>query len=148
MTDARGPVDARAVLGGAIAGLLLIVPVTIVRAALDRSLDDFDDSPWKGILFVALLLAFLAAGAYAGRLTPRAPLSNGALAALGAVVLWLPVRFVIWLVRDDSRGLFRGGEAAFSPGQLLAAGVFAVAMGMVGALVGGRGRRPRGREPA
>jgi hypothetical protein len=136
-----GPViDVRAIGTAAVVGLVLIVPVTIVRAALDRNLSDFDDSAWKGVLFTALLLSFLVAGTAGGRLAPRAPLSNGALGALGAVVLWLPIRLVIWLLRDDSQGLVRGDDAAFGPGQLLVAAVLAVALGMVGGILGARGR--------
>jgi hypothetical protein len=131
-------IDRRAVLRGAVFGLAVIVPITILRAGLDRSIDDFDDTAWPGILFVALLVAFAAAGVVGGRLVPQAPLSNGALAAFGAVVLWLPIRFVIWVVRDDSRGLVSGDEAALAPGQLLVAAVLAVALGMISGWLGAR----------
>ena len=131
-------IDRRAVLRGAVLGLVVIVPITILRAGLDRSIDDFDDTAWPGILFVALLVAFAAAGVVGGRAAPRAPLSNGALAAFGAVVLWLPIRLVIWVVRDDSRGLVSGDEAALAPGQLLVAAVLAVALGMISGWLGAR----------
>ena len=130
-------VDRRAVIRGALVGLALIVPVTAVGAILDRAVDDFDDTAGVGVLFVALLGCFAGAGWVASRRAGAAPLTNGALAALGALVLWLPIRVVIWLVRDDSRGLVRGDDAAL-PGQLLGIAVFATLLGMAGAVVAAR----------
>jgi hypothetical protein len=140
-------IDPRALARGALVGLAIIVPVTVLRAALDRALDDFDDSAWKGVLFVVILAAFLVAGWSTGRLAPSAPLSNGALAALGAIVLWLPIRLLIWFVRDDSRGLVSGEDAALSPGQLLGTAAFAAALGMLGGMLGAR-RAQAGRTEA
>ena len=50
---------------------------------------------------------------------PTACLTNGALAGVGAFVLWIPVRIVIWVVRDENRGLFSGHSPALRPGQIV-----------------------------
>jgi hypothetical protein len=134
-----GPgVDWRAVARGALVGLAIIVPVTILRAVLDREVRDFDDSGWIYPLFVLVLVAYFAAGWVAGRARPDLPFTHGALAGLGALVLWIPIRIVIWALREDGRGLFSGDDAALAPGQLFGAFVLAAAFGMIGALVAAR----------
>ena len=138
-STARAPVvDRIAVLTGALVGLAILVPVSVVRVILDREISDLDHSAWIVVLSIALLIGYVAAGAVGGRRAPNAPLSNGALAALGAVVLWLPIRVVIWLIREDKRGLFNGSKPALSPGQLFGAAVFAVALGALGGFLGTR----------
>ena len=77
-------------------------------------------------------------GWVAGRLVPDAFLTNGALAGVGAFVLWIPVRIVIWLVRDEHRGLFSGHSPALRPGQLFGHLVIAAALGMLGGFLGSR----------
>ena len=69
---------------------------------------------------------------------PDAPLTNGTLAGLGALVIWLPIRVVIWAAREDGRGLFSGHNAALPPGQLFGALVIAAGLGMVGGFVSER----------
>jgi hypothetical protein len=53
-------------------------------------------------------------------------------------VLWIPIRIVIWAVREDGRGLVSGNRAALGPGQLFGAFVIAAALAMLGALIGAR----------
>lgn len=128
-------VDPVAVLTGAFVGLAVLVPVSVLRVILDREISDLDHSAWIVVLSIALLVGYVAAGAVGGRRAPNAPLSNGALAALGAVVLWVPIRVVIWLIREDKRGLFNGSKPALSPGQLFGAAVLAVVLGAFGGFV-------------
>jgi hypothetical protein len=133
---ARAPVvDPVAVLTGALVGLAILVPVSVLRVILDREINDINHSAWIVVLSIALLVGYVAAGAVGGLRAPNAPLSNGALAALGAVVLWLPIRVVIWLIRDEHRGLFNGSKPALSPGQLFGAAVLAVVLGAFGGFV-------------
>lgn len=132
------PIDWRVVLRGALIGLAIIVPVTVLRVILDREIHDFDDSGWIYPLFVLILVAYGVAGGIAGRARPDAPLSHGALAGLGAFVLWIPIRVVIWAVREDGRGLFRGEDAALSPGQVFGQLVIGAAIGMLGAWIATR----------
>ncbi len=131
-------VDPVAVLTGALVGLAILVPVSVLRVILDREISDLDHSVWIVVLSIALLVGYVAAGAVGGRRAPNAPLSNGALAALGAVVLWVPIRVVIWLIREDKRGLFNGSKPALSPGQLFGAAVVAVALGAFGGFLSTR----------
>jgi hypothetical protein len=127
-------------------GLAVIVPVTVLRVVLDREVADFDDSGWIYPLFVLILVGYLVAGWVAGRTRPGAPLTHGILAGIGVIVLWIPIRVVIWLVREDGRGLFRGKEAALAPGALFTAFVLAAGLGAAGAALGAytANRRDRG----
>ena len=89
-------VESRAIVGwpaiarGALVGLGLIIPITILDAILDRRIDDFEDSGWRVLIALLIMAAFIPAGTYAARFTPNAPLTNGALAGLGAFALWIP----------------------------------------------------------
>jgi hypothetical protein len=138
----------QAVLWGAGCGLVVLVAVATLRAVLDREFEDFDDSGWVLVLFVLLLAGYVLAGGVAQRLAaPRghgaSPLTHGALAGLGAFVGWIPVRAVLWLARDEDRGLVSGSDAALRPGQILGAVVIAAAFGMIGAKVTARRSRER-----
>lgn len=137
-------VDRRAVAGGALLGAAVILPITVAGALIDRAMDDFEGSAWPVTIFLAILVTYALAGWWAGRLATGMPLTNGALAGLGAFVAWVPLRLLIWLVRDDSKGLVGGDEPLFTVGGLLVNLVFAAALGMVGALVAARGSRRGG----
>jgi hypothetical protein len=143
-------IDGRAVLRGALLGLVVIVPIAVLYALLDRTIDDFDDSGWAPLFVVAIVLAYLVAGIGAGRIAFDAPLSNGALAGLGALALWLPLRVLIWAVRDASNGLLTGDDPVFGPSRILGQAVLAAAFGLLGALLAARrARRTRaGTDPA
>lgn len=130
--------DSRATMRGAVAGLLVIAPLSAVRVVLDRNVTNFDESAWVPLFAVGLLAAYVVAGAGAGRRGADAPMSNGMVAALGALILWLPIRALIWLARETSRGLFTGHRPVFAPGQLLAQMVLAALFGLVGGLIGAR----------
>jgi hypothetical protein len=140
-------VDLRAVARGALGGLLLIVPLTALRAVVDREVRDFDSSGWVPLFAIALFGAYVVAGVLAGRRTPDAPLSNGLLAGVGALLLWLPLRVLIWLVRSESQGLFTGSDPVFTAGQLLGQLVFASLFGLIGGVIGARSVRTRRVSP-
>lgn len=129
-----------AVARGALLGLALIIPTTIVGAVLDRSLDNFEDSGWRYLLALLVLAAFVPAGAYAARLVRNAPLTNGALAGLGAFLAWVPVRVLIWLARDDPQGLVSGRDPVFRLGQVFGFVVLSTALGMLGGYLASRRR--------
>jgi hypothetical protein len=131
-------IDWRVVVRGALFGLAVIVPVTVLRVILDREVHEFDDSGWIYPLFILILIAYGLAGWVAGRARPDAPLTHGALAGLGAFVLWIPIRVIIWAVREDGRALFSGNDAALSPGQVFGQLVIAAAIGMLGAVIAAR----------
>jgi hypothetical protein len=126
-------IDWGAVSRGVSVGLAVIVPVTVVRAVLDRDLTDLSHSGWIYPLSALILVAYGLAGWVAARAAPGGALRHGALAGLGAVVVWIPVRVVIWAVRESGRGLVSGDRAALPPGQVLGALVLGVLVGMVGA---------------
>jgi len=137
-TDDSALIDWRAVGRGALAGLFFLVLASIAEAILDRNLDSFNDSGWIYPLFVVILFGYTLAGFGAGRLVPQAALTNGILAGIGAFALWIPVRIVIYLVRDEHRGLFTGHSPALRPGQILGHLVIAAALGMLGGWLGSR----------
>jgi hypothetical protein len=137
-TEPRALVDGRTVLRGALVGLAVLVAASVVEAILDRNIDNFDDTGWIYPLFVVVLCGYGLGGWQAGRLVPDAALTNGSLAGLGAFVLWVPVRIVIWLVRDENRGLFTGHSPALRPGQLVGHLLIAASLGMLGGYLGAR----------
>jgi hypothetical protein len=138
--ETRAVVDWPAVVRGAFVGLALIVPVTILGAVLDRAIDDFENSGWRVFLALLIALVFVPAGAYAARLARGGALTNGALAGLGAFVLWLPVRVLIWLTRDDDQGLVSGRNPVFRLGQVFGFLVISTALGMLGGYLVARRR--------
>jgi hypothetical protein len=127
-----------AVFRGATAGLFFLVVASIIEAILDRNMDSFNDSGWIYPLFVLVLFGYMLAGFGAGRLVPDAPLSNGVLAGIGAFVLWIPIRLVIWVLRDENRALFSGHSPVLPPGQIFGHLVIAAALGMFGGFLGAR----------
>lgn len=139
--DARATVRWPAVIRGALLGLALVIPITIVGAVLDRAMDDFEDSGWRVLLALLIALVFVPAGAYAARLARTAPLTNGALAGLGAFVVWLPLRLLIWVTRSGDQGLVSGHDPVFRPGQLFGFLVISTALGMLGGFLASRRRR-------
>jgi len=138
--ETRATVRWPAVIRGALLGLALIIPVTIVGAVLDRAMDDFEDSGWRVLLALLIALAFVPAGAYAARLARAAPLTNGALAGLGAFLVWLPLRLLIWVTRSGDQGLVSGHDPVFRPGQLFGFLVISTALGMLGGFLAFRRR--------
>ena len=52
--------------------------------------------------------------------------------------LRVPVRIVIWLLRDEDRGLVRGTDAALRPGQVFGALVVAAGIGLLGGYLASR----------
>ena len=138
--DARAAVRWPAVIRGALLGIALIIPVTIVGAVLDRAMDDFEDSGWRVLLALVIALAFVPAGAYAARLARAAPLTNGALAGLGAFLVWLPLRVLIWVTRNGDQGLVSGRDPVFRTGQVFGFLVISSALGMLGGFLTSRRR--------
>jgi hypothetical protein len=133
--------DARAVARGAVAGLLVIVPLTALRALVDHEVEHFDSSGWVPLFAIALFAAYVIAGLVAGRRAPDSPLSNGLLAGVGALVLWIPLRVIIWAARGEAQGLFTGPDPVFTAGQLFGSVLFAAVFGLVGGLIGARQAR-------
>ena len=134
----RSLVDWRGVAVGALVGLALLVAVSVIDAILDNNIDNFGDTGWIYPLFVAVLVSYAAGGYVAGRAAPDGALTNGALAGVGAFVLWIPVRILIWVVRDEDKGLFTGHSPVLRPGQIFGHLVIAAALGMVGGWLGAR----------
>ena len=136
--DDAAVIDWHAVFRGATAGLFFLVLASVAEAILDRNIDSFRDSGWIYPLFILILFGYTLGGFGAGRLAPQAALSNGLLAGVGAFVLWIPVRIVIWLLRDEHRGLVSGHSPALPPGQIVGHLVIAAALGMFGGYLGAR----------
>lgn len=131
-------IDRHAVVRGAAVGLLVIVPLSIAIAVVERNVVDFDHSGWAPLFAVALLVAYPTAGYVAGRAAPDAPYSNGMVAGMGAFALWIPLRILIWLVRSDHHGLVTGTRPAISAGGIFTQLVLAAALGAFGGWIAGR----------
>ncbi|HXY90878.1 MAG TPA: YrzE family protein [Acidimicrobiia bacterium] len=139
----------RAVWIGALVGLGVLVVVSVIEAILDNNIANFADTGWIYPLFVGVLVGYALGGYVAGRAAPDGALTNGALAGLGSFVLWIPVRIVIWLVRDEDKGLFTGHSPILRPGQVFGHLVIAAALGMLGGWLGARSlARERARTSA
>jgi hypothetical protein len=128
----------RSVVIGALTGLALLVLVSVVEAILDNNMNNFDDSGWIYPLFVGVLVSYAIGGFLAGRAAPAGALTNGTLAGIGAFVLWVPVRILIWLARDEDKGLFTGHSPVLRPGQIFGHVLIAAALGMLGGWLGAR----------
>jgi Protein of unknown function (DUF3792) len=137
-TTRHSLVDGRAVVVGALVGLALLVVVSVVQAVLDNNIDNFDDTGWIYPLFVGVLVSYAVGGFVAGRSVPDGSLTNGTLAGVGAFVLWIPVRILIWVARDEDKGLFTGHSPILRPGQVFGHLVIAAALGMLGGWLGAR----------
>jgi hypothetical protein len=124
--------DGHAIARGAAFGLLLFVPLSAIRVAIDQNVADFDHSGWAPVFAIALFVVYVVAGAVAARAAVDAPLSNGIVAAVGAFLLWIPIRILIWAIRDASQGLFSGTDPVFTPARILGQVVFAAAFGAFG----------------
>ena len=131
-------IDRHAITRGAAIGLLLFVPISALRVLVDRNVNDFDHSSWAPLFAVAIFAVYAAAGFVAGRIAVDAPYSNGIVAAIGALLLWLPIRALIWTVRDSNQHLFGGHDPVFTPARILGQVVFAAALGAIGGVVASR----------
>jgi hypothetical protein len=128
----------RAVARGAAVTLILLVALSVAQAVVDHNVDNFDDTGWIYPFFVGILVAYAVGGWVAGRWAPDGALTNGALAALGGFVAWIPIRILIWAVRDEHKGLFSGHSPVLRPGQIFGHLVIASALGMFGGWLAGR----------
>jgi hypothetical protein len=131
-------VDFHAVARGAAFGLLLFVPLSAIRVVVDQDVADFDHSGWAPVFAIALFVVYVLAGLVAARAAPDAPLSNGIVAAVGAFLLWIPIRILIWAIRDNAQGLFSGPGPVFTPARILGQIVFAAAFGAFGGWIASR----------
>ncbi len=95
-----------------------------------------------------MLASYGIGGWVAGRSAPDSALTNGTLAGLLGFVLWIPVRIVIWVVRDEHKGLFSGHAPVLRPGQMFGHLVIAAALGMLGGWLGSRVAAASTRHPA
>ena len=136
--EADGVIDRHAVLTSAVVGLAILIAASVIDAVLDRNVDNYKDSGWRYVLFVMVLVGYFVAGVLAGRRAPGGALTNGALAGTLTFVLWVPVRMIIWAVRDEHEQLFTGVDPVFKPGQIFGHLVIASALGMLGGIIGAR----------
>jgi len=123
-------VNRPAVLIGGMSGLALIVPLVAIQLVVGAVADDVPDA-LVAVLFVGIVGAFALAGSLAGRRAPDSPAKHGALAALLALVAWIPLRLLIAAVGDGDRALEGIGGAAG----------FALVMGTLGGLWSARRTR-------
>ena len=135
-------IDKSSVARAAAIGLLLFVPLWAIPAAVVKEEHKFETSAWGVVLTLAVFAIYAVVGYLAARMTPSAPISNGMVAAITAFVLWIPVRIVIWAVRDSGKGLFGGVDPVFTPARILGQIVFAMAFGAIGGWLASRRSTP------
>ena len=127
--NARLVIDLTALRRGVTAGLVLIVPVSLVVALVSHHRRT-GYGGWLFVAFVAILFAYATAGYGAARTRPDAPLAHGMLAGLGAFLVWLLVRLAVPLARGDRLG--------FGIVAVVTNALFAVALGALGGLFAAR----------
>lgn len=132
--------DRRAIGRGAVVGLCVIAPASVVDLMLS-AVDGLDEGVWVLALFGVILFAFTAAGYRGAKAAPRFPYSHGALSGLAAFGLWLPLRIVTRaLVGEQLIG--RAGDNAIEVFEAVAAaGLFAMSFGILGGLIASRRHR-------
>jgi hypothetical protein len=147
-TPAGAPADSegrvvvwRAVGRGAVVAFALLVALSVAEAVVDHNVTDFNDSGWIYPFFVGVLASYAVGGWVAGRTAPDGALTNGALAGVFGFVMWIPVRIVIWAVRDEHKGLFTGHAPVLRLGQIFGHVVIAAGLGMLGGWIGSRVQR-------
>ncbi len=134
-------IDRHAVARGAAIGLLLFVPISAVRVMIDRGVDDFEHTGWAPVFGLAIFAVYVIAGFVAAKIAIDAPYSNGIVAAVGALVLWVPIRTLIWALRDSGQQLVGGSSPVFTPAGLLGQVVFAAGLGAIGGVIATRRAR-------
>ena len=131
-----GSIHARSVVVGALVALAIAVPAAILAQVLDEAGTVDDDSSWLMVLFVVILGGLAAGGYVAAANRPDAPLTNSALAALGAYGLVQVIGAV--------RLLASGDDVTWVAIPFFA--LLSAAAGMTGGLLADRrARRPRSR---
>ena len=83
-------------------------------------------------------MVYVLAGLAAAKAATDAPLSNGIVAAIGAFALWIPIRILIWAIRDNGQGLLSGSTPVLTPAGILGQIVFAAAFGAFGGWLASR----------
>lgn len=92
--------DWRAIGQGALVGLLVVVPVSILQEIV--LVDDCGGGGKLFAFFVAILAGFFLAGRRAAQLAGSTPYTHGALGGLATLVLWLPLRLAKNLLMGGS----------------------------------------------
>ena len=136
-------VDRSAAARGAAIGVLLFVPLSAARVVIDRHVKDFDHSGWAPAFALALFAVYVVSGFVAARMASDAPYSNGMAGAIGAFMAWIPIRILIWAVRDSAQPLFSGPSPALTVGGIFGQLTFAAFFGVIGGYVASR-RSARG----
>jgi hypothetical protein len=151
VTEAHDGINWSAVARGAAIGAGVVIVAAALHAVFDHNIDDFDETGWVLPLFVLVLVGYGLAGWTAQRLAAQhaaagSPLTHGALAGIGVLVIWFPIRVLIWVARDEDRALFSGNDPALRPGQIFGHLVIATALGMLGAFFAARLARRAGKQ--
>ena len=87
-------------------------------------------------VFLLQIAAFATAGCIAGYAVNDAPASNGLVAALGTILMWVPVRAAIWYASQREAGVQLFSEQGISVPLLAAACGLAVVVGIASAYIG------------
>jgi hypothetical protein len=135
--------DWRAIGQGALAGLLVIVPVSILQELV--LVDDCGGGAELFAFFVAILAGFFLAGWRAAQLSGSSPQTHGALGGLGTLALWIPIRFARNLLMGGSLVTGECGERTVVGVlvSIVTVALLAMSFGILGGLVGTRRRAGR-----
>jgi drug/metabolite transporter (DMT)-like permease len=140
-------VDRGAVARGALAGGAILGVVAVAILVTQDHVAHFTTSGWANLFKVFLLAAYFVAGWVAGKRAVDSPMTNGLLAGGGAMVLYIPLRIVIWLVRDEGKPLISGHDPALPLGSVVLGIMVGAVIGLFGAILAARSQRASRRAP-
>ena len=133
-------VDISAIGKGALVGLLVVTPVGLADIVLS-AVDGLDEGGLVFPLVMVILAGFFSAGYRGAREAVGSPYTHGALAALAAFALWIPLRMAARaLVGEQLIG--REGDAALDVVEVIATtALLSLSFGILGGIVASRRSR-------
>jgi hypothetical protein len=130
-------IDRKALTRGALYGLAVIAPVSIVVEVLD-AVNVLSRGPVVFIPALAILGAFFLAGFQAARAARSSPYTHGALAGLASFTVWLTLRMATHLVLGE-RLLGKEGDTALTVTMTVATvALLSMSGGILGGLLASR----------
>lgn len=119
---------------GALTGTGLLLLGGMVFSSF--SAEVLETSEFKFGVFLLQLAAFALAGGIAGYAVDDAPVPNGFVAAVGTLLLWIPIRTGIWWIAQQDTGIDLFSASAIATSEVAASFALACLVGPIAAIIG------------